>query len=1079
MDLKGKTVVLTGKFSELNRSDTEKQLEAMGAKCSGSVSAKTDILFAGEKAGSKLAKASSLGIKVLGESDLQAILSGSEPGEVPVEERPTASIKELLKEGRVTFRNNTPHQTELTGWNVSPNGRYFATGAWCGDDYDAGGSLAVWEVETGRCVNVVPTVRGGVGWPDERGILKWSSDSRRIGVAFDTNGVGYVDPFGKQEFLDNCSYATDGLSRPPNWCWAPDSSRMFVSCWGYKESSLAGAIVAPSSHNDHVVYMTKTGFEDNPDDGPQIGTLDEMVWREDGVIVGFGYHAAYAIDSQTRKLAWTYEGMGTKAAISPDGKRIAFHNGGLKFLDAVTGKLMAEPNHVGGGDLIFSPDGAWLLDVCHKENADNVSESIRVYKGPEFVGMIEVACGTTAYYRKENIQAACSIDSRFIGALTTNDTLAIFENKPNFPKVCEVPANGAENIHFGDNAVVLSSGQRLTFYGLNGSLIANHELFETPPSDPVTSESETWDPNVVAFSQKDDWGYVNSETVVARIMPEFEVSAVVDRRFAYPVSELDLPLFKSLEEAVKAHPKAFSKNMQNAYGKKAATKPKKAKEFLQPNTHTAADLETYLYNSLKNCGVRGDAFVAELALNRLLKGEPDEALSLVDKVKPNENFDSAQALGHLAMYFAKAGHKEHALSCIKRAEPTIGQYDHWEDGKRILAAYFAATHELLGMKSVYKMVLEGQTNYRHSGNSEPVAFTSVDDRLIKPVALYRIWTKDIEGAVEAVNSAGSRMWWHKLAEIADAVLAYRDLDVLETFVKGVAPNEHTGHFEFLDRAIDLCMELDPSRAQSFLKYFPGLSLTGAEDRIFDHLVRNDLVAFDAEVARLKVERDYPETHAQLLQAGIKARPETAQDLLLEFLQKLDVSALHRYNGPKVALAIAEASLLTGNFDQALPLLKQFGGASVWSKVAAMLPDEHPSMTTAKEGIINACSPSEAGYALDPIKDKPELLGEVAEVLIKKAGRDRYNLEYLVQALSKIGDFERANAVRMKITKANRKSATRYLVAGLIREGEYTTALGLADELDSDYFGTGGREYELLSVITKDVWKTVSRIAEVM
>ncbi|MEO1365854.1 MAG: helix-hairpin-helix domain-containing protein, partial [Acidobacteriota bacterium] len=63
----GKTVVLTGALS-MARSAAKKQLEAAGAKVTGSVSKKTDLVVAGESAGSKLAKAQALGIDVIDEA---------------------------------------------------------------------------------------------------------------------------------------------------------------------------------------------------------------------------------------------------------------------------------------------------------------------------------------------------------------------------------------------------------------------------------------------------------------------------------------------------------------------------------------------------------------------------------------------------------------------------------------------------------------------------------------------------------------------------------------------------------------------------------------------------------------------------------------------------------------------------------------------------------------------------------------------------------------------------------------------------------------------------------------------------
>ncbi|MCA9668471.1 MAG: PQQ-binding-like beta-propeller repeat protein [Myxococcales bacterium] len=70
----GKTVVLTGTFAQLKRSEAKAQLEAMGAKVAGSVSKNTDLLFVGVNAGSKLDSAKKLGLPVYDEAALTAVL---------------------------------------------------------------------------------------------------------------------------------------------------------------------------------------------------------------------------------------------------------------------------------------------------------------------------------------------------------------------------------------------------------------------------------------------------------------------------------------------------------------------------------------------------------------------------------------------------------------------------------------------------------------------------------------------------------------------------------------------------------------------------------------------------------------------------------------------------------------------------------------------------------------------------------------------------------------------------------------------------------------------------------------------
>lgn len=72
--LSGKTFVLTGTLPTLSRSEAKAMIEAVGGKVSGSVSKKTGYVVAGEEAGSKLTKANALGIPVIGEDELRAMI---------------------------------------------------------------------------------------------------------------------------------------------------------------------------------------------------------------------------------------------------------------------------------------------------------------------------------------------------------------------------------------------------------------------------------------------------------------------------------------------------------------------------------------------------------------------------------------------------------------------------------------------------------------------------------------------------------------------------------------------------------------------------------------------------------------------------------------------------------------------------------------------------------------------------------------------------------------------------------------------------------------------------------------------
>ncbi len=227
------------------------------------------------------------------------------------------------------------HFGEMVGFGASPDGRYFATGSWVGDDYDAGGELMIWDVQTGRCVNKMRNVDGGIGWPDYSGSVQWSPDGKMLGLVVNTNGVAAMNPFTEEYDAIDEFYETDGWSRPPQWCWQPEQKAIFIACWA-QSAKLPGCVcpidskafpmAKPYGFNapfDKKLFTKKEiQTSDNQYDSSAISPLTNFSkpkWSSKGFLFGNDRNYAYTLDPQTRALGTVFKDISSNSIWSPDG----------------------------------------------------------------------------------------------------------------------------------------------------------------------------------------------------------------------------------------------------------------------------------------------------------------------------------------------------------------------------------------------------------------------------------------------------------------------------------------------------------------------------------------------------------------------------------------------------------------------------------------------------------------------------------------------------------------------------------------------------------------------------------------
>jgi WD40 repeat protein/predicted DNA-binding WGR domain protein len=261
------------------------------------------------------------------------------------------------------LKHQFAHEEKMNSFAMSPNGEYLAVGTWVGDNYEEGGTVQIWELSTGRCVNLLKERYGGIGWPDYPYMLQWSTSGRYLGAGINTNMVAKLNPFSASASPLATACITNGWSRPATWTWQGAEDAFAISCWHNSEIPLGiTSNKKLNSYEDNAKWMApklsasiKTQL--NGDD------LEPYKWcsaTPDGQFVyGYnGHRQVYCIDVKSKAVAWVKQ-IGKPVGFNPSGNFMVYQDSDKLILAAIrTGIVESKVNcSISIKGIGFSADG--------------------------------------------------------------------------------------------------------------------------------------------------------------------------------------------------------------------------------------------------------------------------------------------------------------------------------------------------------------------------------------------------------------------------------------------------------------------------------------------------------------------------------------------------------------------------------------------------------------------------------------------------------------------------------------------------------------------------------------------------
>ncbi|MFI6743633.1 WD40 repeat domain-containing protein [Nonomuraea sp. NPDC050451] len=587
-----------------------------------------------------------------------------------------------IKAYGAVLRHADTHRANVLTHALSPCGRYLAAGSAVGEKFDDGGVLQIWEVATGRCVNVIDGIPGGVGWESDRHMIQWSADASRVAVVHEKSMVGVWESFGDPEESAGEPIAQVNVSDSrPCFAFAPDGERVMM--WGgwYRDEQ-RGRLVSLDDAEDAEDVEDLVPVESLSEqmlavlDGEPL-CLDWSAWSKDGEHV-YGYASSgwsCSIDVAARRVVWlrqTHDLDGPPPAWSPDERHLAHQRDGqLMISDAVTGEPVAVHACPSAELLSWGPAGRLAVVVLDDGVSIVKANGERHYD-------LDLALSPTGYDTPDLTAWAWSPDGGRAACLTDEGRVEIWDlgERPERLRVVEVPQDVDGVLWGADDVLVIVTSHDEgsgTIPGLRfvraetGEVVGAFQFLRQPPgANPLAEDDVDFEPHPAFALDARTWGVAfEPGLVIAPPGRERDLDALltwsVEGRFAWPVRWGGLEIFPNAAAAADGATPPLDELVESFRG--STPRPADPPAWPPPDTATFEDLLRLAGEVVERVrasdpeGVHVPGLSREIAILYAWRNEADRARRFVelcpDRLRP-------QVAPQIERILRKAGRRDAA-----------------------------------------------------------------------------------------------------------------------------------------------------------------------------------------------------------------------------------------------------------------------------------------------------------------------------------------------------------------------------------------------------------------------------------